>query len=419
MKKWMKLLCLVLAVTILSGCSYIAGQIAQQLQEEQSQQLQEGQPQQSPVSSDPADNADYDDVYTEEYSKLQELLDLIEERFIDEYDRKAVEDAAAAAIVEALGDRWSYYISADEYQSYVETMQNAYVGIGITITVREEEDGYDIMKVEPNGPAAEAGILAGDILTKANGTELGSLGVDGAAAIVKGEEGTTVEITVLRDGQELTFTVERRTIQVQVASGEMLPGNVGLVTITNFDDRCAAESKAVIKELIAQGATALIFDVRFNPGGYAHEMVELLDYLLPEGPLFISEFYNGQTSTDSSSASCLEMPMAVLVNPDSYSAAEFFAAALRDYEWAIVVGQKTTGKGYFQQAYLLSDGSAVNLSVGKYYTPKGLNLANIGLTPDVEVEVDDETYVDLYYGYLEPDEDPQIQAALEALKNAN
>ena len=408
MKKWMKLLCLVLVVTVLSGCSYIAGQIAQQLQDEQSQRL--------PVPPKPSDNAEGG---IEDYSKLQELLDLIDERFIDEYDRKAVEDAAAAAIVEALGDRWSYYISADEYQSYVETMQNAYVGIGITITVREAEDGYDIKKVEENGPAAEAGILAGDILTKANGTELGSLGVDGAAAIVKGEEGTTVEITVLRDGKEMTFTVERRTIQVQVAKGQMLPGNVGLVTIANFDDRCASESKAAIKELLDQGATALIFDVRFNPGGYAHEMVELLDYLLPEGPLFISEFYNGETTTDSSGASCLELPMVVLVNPDSYSAAEFFAAAMRDYEWATIVGQNTTGKGYFQQAFLLSDGSAVNLSVGKYYTPKGQNLANIGLTPDVVVEVDEDTYADLYYGYLEPAEDPQIQAALEVLKNAN
>ena len=121
---------------------------------------------------------------------------------------------------------------------------------------------------------------------------------------------------------------------------------------------------------------------------------------------------------NSSKASCLEMPMAVLVNADSYSAAEFFAAALRDYEWAIVVGDKTTGKGYFQQNFQLSDGSAVNLSVGKYYTPKGQNLAGVGIVPDVEVPVDDETYLNIYYDYLEPEEDPQIQAALEALAKA-
>lgn len=399
MKKWLKLLSLILVVTLLSGCSYIADQIAQSFYET------------APAHSQNQSGADY-----EQTDKLNELMALIQDKFIGEANQKEMEDAAAAAIVDALGDQWSYYISADEYQSHVETMQNAYVGVGITIAVREDESGFDIMKVEPNGPAAEAGLMPGDVLTKANGTVIGPLGVDGAAAIIKGKEGTTVELTVLRDGKELTYTVERRTIQVQVATGTMLPGNVGLVRIVNFDSRCASESIAAIKELRAQGAEALIFDVRFNPGGYAHEMVELLDFLLPEGPLFISEYYTGETTTDSSNVACLKIPMAVLVNPDSYSAAEFFAAALRDYEWATVVGQSTTGKGYFQQTFLLSDGSAVNLSVGKYYTPKGQNLAGVGLEPDVTVEVDEQLYMEIYYGYVEPQDDPQIQAALEALK---
>ena len=399
MKKWLKLLSLILVVTLLSGCSYIADQIAQSFYET------------APAHSQNQSGADY-----EQTDKLNELMALIQDKFIGEANQKEMEDAAAAAIVDALGDQWSYYISADEYQSHVETMQNAYVGVGITIAVREDESGFDIMKVETNGPAAEAGLMPGDVLTKANGTVIGPLGVDGAAAIIKGKEGTTVELTVLRDGKELTYTVERRTIQVQVATGTMLPGNVGLVRIVNFDSRCASESIAAIKELRAQGAEALIFDVRFNPGGYAHEMVELLDFLLPEGPLFISEYYTGETTTDSSNVACLKIPMAVLVNPDSYSAADFFAAALRDYEWATVVGQSTTGKGYFQQTFLLSDGSAVNLSVGKYYTPKGQNLAGVGLEPDVTVEVDEQLYMEIYYGYVEPQDDPQIQAALEALK---
>lgn len=400
MKKWIKLLCLVLALTLLCGCSKLVDEIADSFKQRNP----------APTGSNnrtPSDSP-----------KLEELLDLIDEKFIDEADRKALEDAAAAAILEALGDRWSYYITEEEYQSYVETMQNAYVGVGITIVEREDAIGYDIMKVEPGSPAQEAGIKAGDVLVKANDTPLGDKGIDGAAAIVRGPEGTTVDLTVRRNDQELTFTVERRTIQVQVARGQMLPGNVGLVTIANFDTRCAQESKTAIEILRKQGAEALIFDVRFNPGGYAHEMVELLDYLLPEGPLFISEFYTGETYTDSSKSSCLEMPMAVLVNADSYSAAEFFAAALRDYEWAIVVGEKTTGKGYFQQNFQLSDGSAVNLSVGKYYTPKGQNLAGVGIVPDVEVAMDEQTYLDLYYDALEPEEDPQIQAALEALANA-
>jgi len=169
--------------------------------------------------------------------------------------------------------------------------------------------------------------------------------------------------------------------------------------------------------MIDQGATSLIFDVRYNPGGYAHEMVALLDYLLPEGDLFITEDYQGNRDVDTSDAKCLEMPMVVLVNGDSFSAAEFFACALRDYEWATVIGEKTVGKGYFQQSYMLSDGSAVSLSVGKYYTRSGINLAEAGgLTPDRVVEVDDETYTQIYYGNVEPKDDPQIQAAIKVLK---
>lgn len=354
---------------------------------------------------------------TKGISKLDQLEALIRERFIGEADATAMEDAAADAMIASLGDRWSYYIPASEYATHVEQMENAYVGIGITIQVREDEAGFDIVAVEKNGPAYEVGIRPGDILFAANGQELAPVGTDGAAAIIKGEEGTTVEVTVKRDGQETTYTVERRTIQLTVAEAQLLEGNIGLITIANFDARCSSETIACIEEMRAQGATALIFDVRYNPGGYAHEMVALLDYLLPEGELFITEDYQGNRDVDSSDAACLEMPMAVLVNGDSFSAAEFFACALRDYDWATVVGEQTVGKGYFQQSYMLSDGSAVSLSVGKYYTRSGINLAEAGgLTPDKIVEVDDETYLQIYYGNVEPKDDPQIQAAIEVLK---
>ena len=165
-----------------------------------------------------------------------------------------------------------------------------------------------------------------------------------------------------------------------------------------------------------QGAWGLIFDVRNNPGGYKHELVEVLDYLLPEGPLFRSEDYLGNVTVDESDADCLVMPMAVLVNGDSYSAAEFFAAAMGEYEAAVIVGQQTTGKGYFQQTFRLKDGSAVGLSVGKYSTPNGVNLAGVGITPDRVVDVDEETAFEIYAGLMDPNADPQIKAAIEAMK---
>ena len=165
-------------------------------------------------------------------------------------------------------------------------------------------------------------------------------------------------------------------------------------------------------------AEKLIFDVRNNPGGYAHELVKLLDYLLPEGQLFKTVDYTGKEEVTNSDAKCLEIPMAVLINGDSYSAAEFFAAALSEYEAATVVGQQTVGKSYFQVTYELGDGSAVALSVGKYFTPKGVCLADVGLTPDVTVEVSEELFWEIYYGNVTWQEDPQVQAALEVLKNA-
>ena len=354
--------------------------------------------------------------WNREASKLAELQAIIEEQFIGEVDVTAIEDAAADAMVYALGDRWSYYIPAASFQDHVDSMNNSYVGVGITIMVAEDGTGFLITKVEENGSAAEAGLQAGDVIVAISGQNAAGMTTSDASTLVKGKEGTTVDMTIRRDGQEIPFTVERRTVLIVVAKGQMLEGNVGLVTITNFDARCAEETIAAIESLLDQGAEKLIFDVRNNPGGYKSELVKVLDYLLPKGDLFRSEYYNGSDYTDTSDAKCLEIPMAVLMNSESYSAAEFFAAALEEYDAAVTVGQQTIGKGYFQTTIELSDGSAVGLSVGKYYTPKGVCLAEVGgLTPNVPVEVDEETFANIYAGLLKPQDDPQIQAALEAL----
>ena len=349
-------------------------------------------------------------------SKLEELQALIEERFIGEADAVAMEDAAAEAMIEALGDRWSYYIPASEYQSFLEQMQNAYVGVGITVTAREDGMGIDILQVVAGGPAEEAGLLVGDVIVAVNGESVDPENLNDLSSRVKGEEGTTVDLTILRDGSETVFTVYRRQIQTPVAEGQLLKNGVGLVSIYNFDDRCAQETITVIEDLLTSGARTLIFDVRNNPGGYKHELVELLDYLLPEGVLFRSENYTGATYNDYSDARHLAVPMVVLVNSESYSAAEFFAAALREYNVALLVGEETCGKGYFQQTFTLGDGSAVSLSVGKYYTPKGASMATVGITPDIVVEVDDETFSAIYYGTLDPEEDPQIREAMKLLE---
>lgn len=348
-------------------------------------------------------------------SKLEQLENLLIQRFIGEADQTALEDAAASAMVQALGDRWSYYIPASQYGNYEEEKENAYVGIGVTISASAEGQGLEIQKVSSGSSAEEAGLLVGDIIVAVDGESILDKTTDEVKNLVRGEEGTAVTVGIRRGEQELSFTVTRQQIVTPVAIGTLLEQNVGLVTIANFNEHCAEQSIAAIEELLAQGADKLIFDVRYNPGGYARELVTLLDYILPEGPVFRTEDYLGNQNVEESDAKCLELPMAVLVNGSSYSAAEFFAVALSEYEVATVVGEQTCGKGYFQTVYTLTDGSAVGLSIGKYYTPKGRNLADVGITPDVPVAVDEQTAAAIYAGTLSPAEDPQILAAISVL----
>ena len=299
---------------------------------------------------------------------------------------------------------------------YDEQMQNAYVGIGVTITLQEQDGGMRVEQVTAGGPAEEAGMQVGDIITEVEGESTLTLGMAGTRAKVRGEEGTSVALTILRGGERLTLTVERRSIETAVATYEMLDDQIGYVKIANFDTRCFDEASAAIDALLDDGAQALIFDVRNNGGGYKDELVKILDRLLPEGILFQSEDYSGTKQTDRSDTACIELPMAVLVNQDSYSAAEFFAAALQEYGWATVVGTKTCGKGNFQTAFTLSDGSMLNLSIGKYFTPNGRSLTDIGVTPDEPVELSDEDAAKLLYGQLAHTDDAQLQAAIRAIR---
>ena len=348
-------------------------------------------------------------------AKAAEVLEIIETYFIDDYDEDTLADGAASGMVDATGDEWSYYLSADEVAAYEESMANAYVGVGITITEDAEAGGMRVEEVVAGGPAEEAGIRMGDLLLAVEGEDVLPLGIDGTRNLVRGEEGTHVNMHFSRNGSEYDVSVERRSIETPVVTGELLDENIGYIKIDNFDERSAAETIAFVKDLIGQGAEALLFDVRFNPGGYADELVKVLDYLLPEGDLFRSVDYAGREEVDTSDTSCVELPMAVLVNEDSYSAAEFFAAALQEYERATIVGSQTYGKGNFQTAFYLSDGSMVNLSIGKYYTPGGKSLSERGVTPDVVVDLDDEQYALLYYNALEQADDPQFQAAIDTL----
>lgn len=385
LKKWQKSLILVLAFAVaILGSAIVTMQLTRR--------------EQTPVEA-----------------KTAEISAYLDRFFIDDYDEEKLADAAASAMVEATGDRWSYYLTAEEKSSYDEQMQNAYVGIGVAITAQEELGGMRIEAVTAGGPAEEAGLLTGDIITEVEGEKTLDLGMTGTRTKVRGEEGTFVTLTILRGEESFHVSVGRRSIQTPVATYEMLDGQIGYIKIANFDTRCAEETNAAMDELIAQDAKALIFDVRYNGGGYKDELVKVLDKILPEGILFQSEDYQGSKQIDRSDADCIDLPMAVLVNQDSYSAAEFFAAAIQEYDWGTVVGTKTVGKGNFQTAFTLSDGSMLNLSIGKYYTPQGRSLTDTGVIPDIEITLSDEDGAKLYYGQLEKADDAQLQAAIREI----
>lgn len=348
-------------------------------------------------------------------TKLDQVEYLIKNRFIEEADMEKAEDAAATAMIDSLGDRWSYYLSAADYATHKEQVENAYVGIGITISPEENGQGFLILAVQKDSGAEAAGLLAGDIITGAESQDVRGMTTAQLRDIIRGKEGTSVSLEITRDSEVLRVQVTRMQILTEVVSYEMLENSIGLIAISNFDARCADETIAAIESLREQGAQALIFDVRNNPGGYATELVKVLDYLLPEGDLFRTLDYAGRETVDKSDASFLDMPIAVVCNEDSYSAAEFFPAAIQEYGAGTIVGMPTCGKGYFQYTYELSDGSAVGLSAGKYFTPSGKSLIGTGIQPDVVVEVDDETRAKIAYGTLDARDDPQIQAAVDIL----
>lgn len=358
----------------------------------------------------------YQDPVSQKVAQAAEVIDTV---FVGEHDATLMGDAAVAAMIASLGDRWSYYISAEDYAAYEAQMTNSYVGIGITIQTQMQENGLLVTDVTPGGPAEAAGIQAGDILTEVEGQSVVELGREQTVAQVRGEPGTEVNLTLLRGTERYDCAPVRQTVQDIVVESKLLADGIGYISIDNFDLNSAEQTIAAVDAQIEAGATALIFDVRNNPGGMKDELVEILDYLLADGqPVFTSKSYTGQTVTDyTEDGHAVDLPMAVLVNAESYSAAEFFAAALQELEAARVVGEPTSGKGYFQITYPLSDGSAMAISSGEYFTPNGLSLANVGITPDETVSLSDEAAYQLYLGGLAETDDVQLQAAIAWLEH--
>ena len=341
--------------------------------------------------------------YLDDARRYVEIEKIIDDNYIGDADYNELYNAAAAAMVKSIGDKWSYFMNAEEYEAYKLSSSNEYSGIGVSVKVNSSGE-FEVFSVEESSPAANAGIAVGDIITAIDGEDVSDKTLEDVSLLIRSKVNKDFPMTLESGGDTKTVTVACEIIYKNPVSSRLLDGNIGYIKISNFEAGSSENTKKAIEQLLQTGATSFIFDVRNNPGGLLTELVDLLDYILPEGDLFISVDKSGKETVQTSDKVSLKNKMIVLVNGNSYSAAEFFAAALQEYNWATVVGEQTTGKARSQITLELSDGSAVHISTHKYLTPNRVDLAEAGgVTPDIAVAQDDEKT------------DKQLETAINAL----
>ncbi len=351
-------------------------------------------------------------------TKFATIMKVLDTSYVGEIEKDKVSDAAYGAMVAAIDDRWSYYMNAETYETYQQFQKNSYNGVGITIVADEDSKLLKVAGVSEDSPAAQAGILPGELLCEIDGKELTGMTAGEVKAIITEKQGQLMKFLLqAEDGSRRTVELSTKDIFTNPVKSELMEDSVGYIRIKNFEGGSADGVIGAIEELRSRGAQFLVFDVRNNPGGLLSELIKILDYILPQGTIFISMDENGKETTTSSDEACVNMPMAVLINENSYSAAEFFAAALSEYEWATTVGAQTSGKARSQISIELSDGSAVHISTNSYFTPKHVDLAATGgLTPNVAVSINEQQAEYLAMGKLPKEDDPQLKAAVDSLK---
>lgn len=353
----------------------------------------------------------------DEISRFYEVLDLIDARFIGAYDLEQITDAAIRAAVASLDDQWSYFMTQIEYERFLATAENTYIGIGVTVEVDEELGGIRVLGVFRDSGAYAAGIYVGDVITAVDGESIAGLSLLDVRAVLLRPIGDKVNLTVFRDDGEFhEMAVLFGVVFTDPVSYEMLDGYIGYVRLVNFDSGAADRFIYAVYTLIDQGAVSFIYDVRSNNGGRVDEITRILDFLLPEGDIFVSINRSGIENVISSDEYMIDLPAVVLVNSFSFSGAEFFAAMLSEFEYAYTVGEPTTGKNRLQSTIPLASGGAVVLSTGEYLTRNRVSLFEVGgFTPDFIIELTDEQYSMALEQGPDADIDPQLEKAIYLL----
>ena len=353
-----------------------------------------------------------DAVEEETKEKLSGIQALIEKEYIGEVDEDALQTGICQGYVRALGDPYSAYYDEEQTRALMETTQGEYGGIGVVLTQNLDTGVTTASNVYEDSPAMKAGMKDGDIIYQVEGRDVSGMDLEEISGSIKGEKGTTVEITVLRGeaGEEVTLTITRDTIQAETVKTRMLENEIGYLAISEFDSVTLEQYKEGLAELKAQGMGGLIVDLRGNPGGNLDTVCEILDLMLPKGLIVYMEDKDGNRQEFTSDAKQeVQVPLAVLVDGNSASASEIYAGAIQDYGIGQIVGTKTYGKGVVQTIYDLKDGTSLKLTVAEYFTPNGRNIDGEGIIPDVEVAYQRDKN--------DPEADNQLDRAVEALQN--
>ena len=349
-------------------------------------------------------------------SNLQKSLETIEElvkdKYLNEVDEKKAIEGAIEGYVDSLGDPYTEYIPAEEMEDYTEAIMGNYVGIGIYMTKNIEKNLIEVLSPIRESPAEEAGIKPGDFITKINGVSYTGDEMTQASNVIKGEEGSKVTLEILRGNQTITLEVERRNINTNPVYEYLIDENIGYLGISSFDEGVAEDFKNKFLDLKDKGIKSLIIDLRDNGGGIVEEATQIVDYIVPKGKdiLITVDKDKNEEITKSKEDVLIDMPVVVLVNASSASASEIVAGALKDLDEATIVGSKTYGKGVIQEFLSLSNGGGLKITIEEYYTPNRTKINGVGITPDVEVEL--ETSVT---GLPTDKNDTQLNKAIEIL----
>ena len=348
-------------------------------------------------------------------AKVEAIEEVINQYYLDEIDQKEVESWMYKGLVAGLGDTYATYYTKEELEKSQEASSGAYEGIGAVLTQDRVTGLITLTRCYEGAPAAEAGLLPGDVLYAVNETLVTGMDLTEVVAMIKTEPGETVKLQIVREGVNdyLSFDVKRAAIEVPTISHEMLENKIGYIEILEFDTITESQFVDALNDLEEQGMEKLIIDLRNNPGGVLQTVCNMLNQILPEGLIVYTEDKEGnRTEYKADGKNAFDKPLAVLVNGNSASASEIFAGAVKDYKIGTLVGTTTFGKGIVQRIINLSDGTAVKLTVAKYFTPNGNDIHKVGIAPDVEEELEEKLKQKVT---IEKKEDNQLQKAIEVL----